>query len=822
MKRIVTLLAFIVFTTCVWAQVPQKMSYQAVIRNSSNVLVTNTTVGVKISVLQGTASGTAVYSESHTTATNANGLVSLQIGTGSVLSGNFAAINWANGPYFIKTETDPAGGTNYSISGTTELLSVPYALAAGQSSPAPGNAVGDMQYWNGTAWVLLPIGGPGQVLKVNNNLPQWTTPAQGILSTVTTDAVSNIKARQATITGTVTNDGGEFVLTRGFCYGTSPNPTVTNGAVTTGNGLGTFTIDLTELTTSTTYYARAFATTTAGTAYGSALSFTTTSGIAVVTTTQATNIAACGAESGGTITTDGGDDITNSGVCYNTSPNPTVADDIVQGYGNPYTVFLTTTQPNTTYYYRAYVQNSTGTYYGNQLSFTTQNYTATVVTNAATNIKSCSATLSMSFTPLLPNSVDYSAICYSTSPLPTTNDPYLNADNTNPVTLSCLLPNTTYYARAFIYNCNGTKYGNQITFTTLNNTISVTTNAPSSVRSCVLYFPDNSINYGGGDTSCFAGTGMYYSSSPNPNENNGLVPLSQSNGGYYMYNLTPNTTYYVISYITLCNGTKVYGNQIQVTTLPKYTSIITNATTDITAGTATLNASIIANGQDYIYYGICFGTSPNPTIANTSLYYSSVLTSTNLAKQIQGLTPNTTYYARVFVHSDCIGINYGNQVSFTTTSGPLVVGQYYQGGIIIQLTTPTTGLIAAPTDQGTATWGCEGTSIAGTSSSVGSGQANTNAILAGCTTAGTAAKICDALVLNGKSDWYLPSEQELLLIGQLTYFSTNNYDNLTLNSSSYWSSTQSTAVQAKIVSANTSGTTNKSDTSIYVRAVRSF
>jgi hypothetical protein len=110
------------------AQAPQKMSYQAVLRNATNALVTNMAVGMKISVLQGTISGTVAYAETQTPSTNANGLVSIEIGTGTSITSTFASINWANGPYFIKTETDPSGGTNYTISGTSQLLSVPYAL----------------------------------------------------------------------------------------------------------------------------------------------------------------------------------------------------------------------------------------------------------------------------------------------------------------------------------------------------------------------------------------------------------------------------------------------------------------------------------------------------------------------------------------------------------------------------------------------------------------------------------------------------------------------------------------------------------------------
>ena len=128
MKKIYSIIAGLLMTASVFAQAPQKMSYQAVIRNSSNALLTSTPVGMQISILQGAPTGTVAYSETQTLSTNANGLVSLSIGTGTVVSGTFASINWANGPYFIKTETDPSGGTNYSITGTSQLLSVPYAL----------------------------------------------------------------------------------------------------------------------------------------------------------------------------------------------------------------------------------------------------------------------------------------------------------------------------------------------------------------------------------------------------------------------------------------------------------------------------------------------------------------------------------------------------------------------------------------------------------------------------------------------------------------------------------------------------------------------
>jgi hypothetical protein len=185
------------------AQAPNKMSYQAVIRNNANALITNTAVGMQISILQGSAIGTAVYVETQTPTTNANGLVSIEIGSVTPVTGTFAGINWANGPYFIKTETDPSGGTSYTITGTSQLLSVPYALYAessGSSIPGPqgpigltgpagptgatgltgpagiladGSAAGNTPYWNGSAWVVnnSNIHNNGAGVGINTSLP---------------------------------------------------------------------------------------------------------------------------------------------------------------------------------------------------------------------------------------------------------------------------------------------------------------------------------------------------------------------------------------------------------------------------------------------------------------------------------------------------------------------------------------------------------------------------------------------------------------------------------------------------------------------------
>jgi hypothetical protein len=136
MKKKLTILCTLLtlaFSTNSFGQIPQRMSYQSVIRNAEGNLVVNAAIGIQISILKDTPTGQAVYVETMNNTTNENGLLSLEIGGGTPVLGSFSQINWATGTYFVKTETDPTGGTNYTIVGTGQLLSVPYALYAGSS-----------------------------------------------------------------------------------------------------------------------------------------------------------------------------------------------------------------------------------------------------------------------------------------------------------------------------------------------------------------------------------------------------------------------------------------------------------------------------------------------------------------------------------------------------------------------------------------------------------------------------------------------------------------------------------------------------------------
>jgi|LGOV01.1.fsa_nt_gb hypothetical protein len=135
MKKLYTILVAVLLTSVSYAQAPEKMSYQALVRDANNDLVVSQDVGIQISILKGSEM-TPVYVETQTPTTNINGLVTLEIGTGNVENGDFSTIDWGADTYFIETETDPTGGTNYTITGTSELLSVPYALYATKAGSA--------------------------------------------------------------------------------------------------------------------------------------------------------------------------------------------------------------------------------------------------------------------------------------------------------------------------------------------------------------------------------------------------------------------------------------------------------------------------------------------------------------------------------------------------------------------------------------------------------------------------------------------------------------------------------------------------------------
>jgi len=468
MKNLYLLFSFALMSIFASGQTPQAFKYQAVARDLNGNPVINQEISVKISILSGSPEGTVEYCELHQTTTNSLGLINLEVGRGTIVTGNFALIAWGNNASFIKTEMDLAGGDNFVFMGTSQLLSVPYSLFSDNGVP-DGQNPGDMLYWNGTQWIKVSAGLNGQVLTFNDGVPVWG----GIqLPIINTSAVLNITAFTALGGGNIASDGGSPVISRGICWNSMPNPTTANFITITGSGAGTFYATMNQLSASSVYYVRAYATNSAGTSYGNEVSFTTTNGGITLTTTAITDITVNSATSGGNITNNGGSGVMARGVCWSTTQYPTTANSkTTNGSGNGVFVSeLTGLAPNTLYYVRAYATNSLGTSYGSQQSFTTQNGIVTLTTAEVAEITATTAISDGEISDDGGSPVIARGVCFSTSQNLTITDSTTNDGSGNGIfvsSLTNLLPDTLYYVRSYATNGVGTFYGNEVSFTSL-------------------------------------------------------------------------------------------------------------------------------------------------------------------------------------------------------------------------------------------------------------------------------------------------------------------------------------------------------------------
>jgi len=297
------------------------------------------------------------------------------------------------------------------------------------------------------------------------------------IPTLTSSPITNIDATSSTTGGNITSDGGASITARGIVWGISQNPTTADSKTTNGTGIGSFSSSITSLTVNTTYYVRAYATNSIGTAYGNQVYFKTisSSSIPTITTSVISNIKTNLADGAGNISSDGGTPITARGIVWSTTQNPTTADSKTNngtGTGN-FNSSITSLTENTTYYVRAYATNSNGTYYGNQVSFKTitsgSSSIPTLTTLAMNNITPNSGTSGGNITSDGGASITARGIVWGTSQNPTTaNSKTTNGTGIGSFTssITLLLANTTYYVRAYATNSIGTYYGNQVTFTT--------------------------------------------------------------------------------------------------------------------------------------------------------------------------------------------------------------------------------------------------------------------------------------------------------------------------------------------------------------------
>jgi len=275
------------------------------------------------------------------------------------------------------------------------------------------------------------------------------------------------------------------------------------------------------------------------------------------------------------------------------------------------------------------------------------------------------------------------------------------------------------------------------------------------------------------------GRGVCWSINPTPtvNDSKTIDGAGAGNFSSKITGLNLNSLYYVRAYATNSAGTG-YGSVMSFnTTHVDLPTVTTGNYQNIKGNSAFVLGQVTNNGgSTIIQSGICWSTSPNPTIADSK--------TNSFSSNISPLSINTLYYVRAYA-TTIAGTGYGNQISFN--SG-YVIGSTFSGGIVFYNDSNAHGLVVTPNDLGPiegAIWGCEGTVI-GTSSGIGTGATNTSAIVARCSIAGTAARLCSDLVLNGYSDWYLPSIEELYLIYQNLYKEGLDFGYY----SYYWSSTE--------------------------------
>jgi hypothetical protein len=424
--------------------------------------------------------------------------------------------------------------------------------------------------------------------------------------------------------------------------------------------------------------------------------------------------------------------------------------------------------PATVYYVRAYATNSAGTSYGNQIQFTTNaGQKPTITTSNITNITTTTATGGGNVTTQGTTPVSVRGVCWSTTPNPTTTNSHTSdgsgAGNFNS-NLTSLSPAVTYYVRAYATNSAGTSYGVQVQFTTDAGML------PTVTSSNITNITATAATGGGNVTSQGSTTvtarGVCWSFTINPTISDSHTSNGSGTGSFTssLTGLTASMNYYVRAYATNMAGT-AYGNQVQFTTdvvtLPVVT---TNSITNITPTTATGGGYVNSSGGGIVTArGVCWSTSTNPTISDSHTTNGSGTGS--FTSSLTGLSTETTYYVRAYATNNA-GTAYGNQQSFATNNA-IEIGDTYAGGIVFYLNGTGGGLVCAPTNHiNFVEWGCYGTIIGGTSTAIGTGASNTVQIVAGCSQASIAAKVCNDLILNGYSDWFLPSKDELNLMYQ--------------------------------------------------------
>jgi uncharacterized protein (TIGR02145 family) len=534
-----------------------------------------------------------------------------------------------------------------------------------------GLSIGDMLYWNGTKWVVVPVGSNTQMLAISNGKPGWINPSTG-------GGTANIPQ---VVTGTLTLSISDNTLyayfynsiaisssditSKGICWGTSPNPTINNNKTIAGSGQGIFFPYFFGLQKDVTYYARAYAITNSETYYGNEVSFIA-DGKIQLSANYATAISSTKIKCAVNILNEGGYVTISRGFCWSTSTNPTISN-----YKNTEAEMITGLNPNTKYYIRAYATNSTGTYYSNEVAATTGPSVVLITTSEPSSFNSSSAIISGNISDDGGLPVTKRGICWGTSTNPVATGNYKENGTSSgsfEVYITGLIPNTKYYVRSYLINSNGIFYGNEVSFTT--NPAVVTFEIPNvNSVNCSSAYTSSRITDDG--TNIITAVGVCWSNTPQPITSSSSIYQStvSSNFSNQIQSLTPNTTYYLRAFAVTPSKT-FYSEEVTFKTSEASILVSTSAINNTNGTSANCYGSISADCSTYTESGICWATTRNPLITDKKVVSSS--TGSNISAVITGLNFGTTYFVRAYVKNNTETI-YGNEVYFTTGNGTITI-----------------------------------------------------------------------------------------------------------------------------------------------------
>ena len=505
--------------------------------------------------------------------------------------------------------------------------------------------------------------------------------------TVTTAEVTDIDWRTATGGGEVVDDGDATVTERGICWSTNHNPEITDDHISNGMGPGSYTANMSGLSAGTVYYVRAYAKNQAGIAYGNEVSFSAKAAeLPIVTTDNVTDISWTTATCGGNVTSDGGTEITERGICWSTDHNPTASDSYVSsgtGTGS-FAVNMSGLTDETKYYVRSYAKNDKGINYGEEKSFTTLEYQKpTVETSAVTDVNYTTAKCGGNVTSDGGLEVTERGVCWSTNHNPTTNGSYVSSETGTgsfTVSLTGLINGPKYFVRAYAKNGKGINYGEEKSFITMDyQKPTVTTLSVTEISYTTAKCGGNVVFDGGLEVT---ERGICWSTEHDP-EINGNHSVNGSGNGDFFVNLselTSGVSYYVRAYAINSLGIS-YGEEKTFNTISyQKPTVITSTVFGISYEIAQCGGEVTFDGGlEVTECGVCWSVHHDPEIGDDHVVGGSGIGVYSVT--IAGLAAGTTYYVRAYAINN-IGTSYGDEVIFSTLVAPPegAVGGFFSVG----------------------------------------------------------------------------------------------------------------------------------------------